>query len=120
MSIFHDTTRQTHPGRKEPDGWDCARFWELFLNLSSFPFSSLGLLSRTPKGYTLTGCFANAHRWAADIAKKELLRRNRVFSFLLETLIVIQFKLDEPFGTHSTGKERHHETSSHFRGRYKP
>jgi hypothetical protein len=34
------------PGPKEPDGWDSARFLDIFLNFGSFPFSSLVLPSR--------------------------------------------------------------------------
>jgi hypothetical protein len=40
------------PNKANTDGWDCARFRELFLNFNSFPFRKLVFPSRTPKGHT--------------------------------------------------------------------
>jgi hypothetical protein len=38
--------RQTPPGRKEPDGWDSPRFWEVVVSYGSLPFPVLVLPSR--------------------------------------------------------------------------
>jgi len=46
------------PTKRAPGGWDSARFLEIVLNFGGLQFSSLFLLSRTPKGH-------NASRWAA-------------------------------------------------------
>jgi len=37
---------KSHLTKHAPDGWDCARFWELFLNFGRFPFPSFTLPSR--------------------------------------------------------------------------
>ena len=41
-----DLIQLKRPTQRAPDGWDSARFLELFLSLGSFPFPSLSLPSR--------------------------------------------------------------------------
>jgi hypothetical protein len=40
-SVLHE-----HQDNNAPDDWDCARFWEIILNFSSFPYPSFILPSR--------------------------------------------------------------------------
>ena len=35
-----------HLTQRAPDGWDSARYWEIFLSFGSFPFPNLFLPSR--------------------------------------------------------------------------
>jgi hypothetical protein len=52
-------TGSVRPTKRAPDGWDSARFLELFLNDCSFPFRELVLPAA-----------GNAGRWAVNCSGK--------------------------------------------------
>ncbi len=71
--------QDAQPTQRAPDGWDSARFLELFLSYGSFPFRELVLPpSRYPtQEEHLRGRCADASRWA-DI-EKCMIQANVIF-----------------------------------------